>query len=74
METNIDILGKEADDLAKSAGAKHDFTLLTKSNTLRLKVTQQSQAKGKAQEPGMNSTIYSAALQISNLNLFELTE
>ena len=43
VETSIDILGKEADDLAKSAEAKHDFTLLTKSNVLRLKVAQQSQ-------------------------------
>ena len=43
VDTNIDILGKEADDLAKSAEAKHDFTLLTKSNALRLKVAQQSQ-------------------------------
>ena len=41
MDTSIDILGK--DDLAKSAEAKHDFTLLTKSNALRLKVAQQSQ-------------------------------
>ena len=38
VETSIDILGKEADDLAKSAEAKHDFTPLTKSNTQRLKV------------------------------------
>ena len=29
VDTSIDILGKEADDLAKSAEAKHDFTLLT---------------------------------------------
>ena len=43
VETSIDILGKEADDLAKSAEAKHDFTLLTKSNAQRLKVAQQSQ-------------------------------
>ena len=43
VDTSIDILGKEADDLAKSAEAKHNLTLLTKSNTLRLKVTQQSQ-------------------------------
>ena len=43
VDTSIDILGKEADDLAKSAEAKHDFTLLTKSNALRLKVAQQSQ-------------------------------
>ena len=42
VDTIIDILGKE-DDLAKSAEAKHDFTLLTKSNALRLKVAQQSQ-------------------------------
>ena len=73
MDSSIDILGKEADDLAKSAEAKHYFTLLTKSNALRLKVAQQSQeiprsgertqrAKGKVQEPGVNSTIYSAAL------------
>ena len=72
MDTSIDILGKEADDLAKSAEAKHDFTLLTKSTVLRLKVAQQSQeipklekelrAKRKAQEPGVNSTIYSATL------------
>ena len=41
VDTSIDILGKEADDLAKSAEAKHDFTLLTKSNALRLKVAQQ---------------------------------
>ena len=40
VDTSIDILGKEADDLAKSAEAKHDFTLLTKSNALRLKVAQ----------------------------------
>ena len=26
VDTSIDILGKEADDLAKSAEAKHDFT------------------------------------------------
>ena len=73
VDTSIDILGKEADDLAKSAEAKHDFTLLTKSNARRLKVSQQSQeisklekelkrAKGKAQELGVNSIIYSAAL------------
>ena len=43
VDTSIDIIGKEADDLAKSAEAKHDFTLLTKSNALRLKVAQQSQ-------------------------------
>ena len=43
VNTSIDILGKEADDLAKSAEAKHDVTLLTKSNALRLKVAQQSQ-------------------------------
>ena len=43
VDTSIDILGKEADDLAKSAEAKHDFTLLTKSNALKLKVAQQSQ-------------------------------
>ena len=43
VDTSIDILGKEADNLAKSAEAKHDFTLLTKSNALRLKVVQQSQ-------------------------------
>ena len=43
VDTSINILGKEADDLAKSAEAKHDFTLLTKSNALRLKVAQQSQ-------------------------------
>ena len=43
VDTSIDILVKEADDLAKSAVAKHDFTLLTKSNALRLKVAQQSQ-------------------------------
>ena len=43
VDTSIDILGKEADDLTKSAEAKHDFTLLTKSNALRLKVAQQSQ-------------------------------
>ena len=43
VDTSIDILDKEADDLAKSAEAKHDFTLLTKSNALRLKVAQQSQ-------------------------------
>ena len=43
MDTSIDILGKEADDLTKSAEAKHDFALLTKSNALRLKVAQQSQ-------------------------------
>ena len=43
VETSIDILGKEADDLATSAEAKHDFTLLTKSNALKLKVAQQSQ-------------------------------
>ena len=43
VDTSMDILGKEADDLAKSAEAKHDFTLLTKSNALRLKVAQQSQ-------------------------------
>ena len=40
VDTSIDILGKEADDLAKSAEAKYDFTLLTKLNTLRLKVAQ----------------------------------
>ena len=40
VDTSIDILGKEADDLAKSAETKHDFTLLTKSNALRLKVAQ----------------------------------
>ena len=73
VDTSIDILGKEADDLAKSAEAKHDLTLLTKSNALRLKVAQQSQeipklekelksAKGKAQGLGVNSIIYSAAL------------
>ena len=43
VDTSIDILGKEADDLAKSAEAKHDFTLLTKSNARRLRVAQQSQ-------------------------------
>ena len=43
VDTSINILGKEADDFAKSAEAKHDFTLLTKSNALRLKVAQQSQ-------------------------------
>ena len=43
VDTSIDILGKEADNLAKSAEAKHDFTLLTKSNALRLKGVQQSQ-------------------------------
>ena len=47
VDTSIDILGKEADDLAKSAEAKHDFTLLTKSNALRLKVVQQSQETPK---------------------------
>ena len=31
VDTSINILGKESDDLAKSAEAKHDFTLLTKS-------------------------------------------
>ena len=41
VDTSIDILGKEAYDLAKSAEAKHDFTLLTKSNALRLKVAQE---------------------------------
>ena len=77
METSNDILGKEADDLAKSAEAKHDFTLLTMSNALRLKVAQQSQEipkpekelkelKKKTQESGMNSTIYSVVLQIWN--------
>ena len=40
VDTSIDILGKEADDLAKPAEAKHDFTLLTKSNAPRLKVAQ----------------------------------
>ena len=35
---SIDIFGKEADDLVKSAEAKQDFTLLTKSNAQRLKV------------------------------------
>ena len=34
VDTSIDILG----NLANSAEAKHDFTLLTKSNALRLKV------------------------------------
>ena len=43
VDTSINILGKEADDLAKSAEAKHDFILLTKSNALRLKIAQQSQ-------------------------------
>ena len=43
VDTSINILGKEADDLAKSAEAKHDFTLLTKSNALRLNVAQKSQ-------------------------------
>ena len=43
VDTGIDILDKEADDLAKPAEAKHDFTLLTKSNALRLNVAQQSQ-------------------------------
>ena len=72
VDTNIDILDKEADDLAKSAEAKHDFTLLTMSNALRLKVAQQSQeilklekelnVHRKAQELGVNSIIYSAAL------------
>ena len=73
VDTSIDILGKEADDLAKSAEAKHDFTLLTKSNTLRLKVAQQSQEipklekepkelKEMLKELGVNSIIYSAAL------------
>ena len=49
VDTSIGILGKEADDLAKSAEAKHDLTLLTKSNALRVKL-------------GVNSIIYSAAL------------
>ena len=66
VDTSIEFLGKEADDLAKSAEAKHDFTLLTKSNALRLKVAQQSQEisklEEKAQELGVNSIIYSAAL------------
>ena len=43
VDTSINILGKEADDLAKSAEANHDFNLLTKSNALRIKITQQSQ-------------------------------
>ena len=43
VETSIDMLGKEADDLAESAEAKHEFTLPTMSNALRLKVAQQSQ-------------------------------
>ena len=43
MDTSIDILDNEADDPAKSAEAKHEFTLITKSNALRLKVAQQSQ-------------------------------
>ena len=72
VDTSIDILGKEADDLAKSAEAKHVFTLLTKSNALR---TQR--AKGKAQELGVNSIIYSAALPficeiITNLTSYML--
>ena len=29
VDTSIDILGKEADDLAKSVEAQHDFTLLS---------------------------------------------
>ena len=40
----------EADDLAKSAEAKHDFTLLTMSNALRLKVAQQSQETPKLEK------------------------
>ena len=40
----------EAGDLAKSAEAKHDFTLLTKSNVLRLKVAQQSQETPKLEK------------------------
>ena len=50
VDTSIDILGKEADDLAKSAEAKHDFTLLTKSNALRVKVAQQSQETPKLEK------------------------
>ena len=69
VDTSIDILGKEADDLAKSAETKHDFTLLTKSNALRLKVAQQSQEIPKLEkelkELGVNSIIYSVALPFS---------
>ena len=43
VKMSIDILGKKADALSTSAEAKHDFTLLTKSNAPRLKVAQQSQ-------------------------------
>ena len=50
VETSINILGKEADGLAKSAKAKHDFTLLTKSNAMRLKVAQQSQEISKLEK------------------------
>ena len=50
VDTSINILGKEADDLAKSAEAKHDFTLLTKSNALRLKVAQQPQEIPKVEK------------------------
>ena len=42
-KSKVDTASTSLDDLAKSADAKHDFTLLTKSNVLRLKVAQQSQ-------------------------------
>ena len=71
VETNIDILGNEADNLAKSAEAKHDIRCTeikgcpaVTRNPLAGERTQR--AKVKAQEHEVNITIYSAALQIAN--------
>ncbi|KAJ8048636.1 hypothetical protein HOLleu_01027 [Holothuria leucospilota] len=49
IESAIDIMKKEADDLAQKAERRHDFSLLTKSNAFRRKVTEKAQESKRLQ-------------------------
>ena len=70
VDTSIDILGKEADDLAKSAEAKHNFTLLTKSNALRLKVAQQLEKELKELKEKLKSLESTVLYIVRHFHLF----
>ena len=47
VECSMEVLCKEADELAKEAEKKHDFTLLTKSNAFRSKVSEKAEELSK---------------------------
>ena len=50
VECSIEILREYADELAKKAESKHDFTLLSKSNAFRKKVCDKTEELSKLED------------------------